>query len=189
MTTTSSLSWTYPNLSSHTKSSQSDSYWKAVFSGPAPPQNKNCQKSVLSRLTNPPKVKAVERKSFQDHHTLSYIQNLLNQFFQDHHLFPKWKLLKMSLCKTTTAFPRTSCPKSILWRAPHHPKVKLPEISPFKTTTINTIRKYFKILPFKTDTSLQTGSVENQSFWSPPHTLKVETVQHLPFQDTSMPPL
>ena len=54
-------------------------------------------KSVLSRPLHPPKVKII-----------------WNQSFQDHHIIPKWKMLKISPFKAATYSLSTNCWKSFL---------------------------------------------------------------------------
>ena len=99
-----------------------------------PSESRNCEKSVHLRPPHPSKVETDQNQFFQDHHILPKWK-LKNQFFQDNHTIPNKKLLKISSVRTTTP-PKLESVKHQFFQDHHTlPNQKLLKITSFKTTT------------------------------------------------------
>ena len=122
-----------------TTSSQSTNYWKSVFRSTTASQSGNCLKSVLSRPAHPFKVQTVQNKvltrplntqndNCRKNAALSIPQHpfkveiVENESFQDHHMLPKWKLLKMIPFRNSTPSQSVNYPKQVLTRPPNPPQ-------------------------------------------------------------------
>ena len=107
---------------------------------------KNYSKSVVSWLPHPPKVKLSKISPFKTLHPAK-VEFTQNWPFQNHHILPKWKLLKS--VKTTTSPQGGNCWKSVLPWALHPPKVRISQATLCQTTTSSQSRNYVKSVSFK----------------------------------------
>ena len=130
-----------------------------------PSQSRNCYKSVPSGPPCPSKLETVR-----------------NQFLQDHHTLPKWKLLKSVISRPPHP-PKLETLKNQFFHDHHTlPNWKLLKISYFKTTTPSQIRN-LKISSFKTVMPIQIRNCSKSVLLRPPHHLKVETAKNQFLQD------
>ena len=97
-----------------------------------------------------------------------------NQYFQDYHILPKSKLLKMSPFKTATISQNRNCPKSVLTRPPHSPQIENYSESVLSRTLYPLKVKTNKDQSFQGHHILQGGNCWKWLLSRPPHPPNME---------------
>ena len=104
-------------------------------------QSENYLKIIPFKTTAFSKIEMFSKSIFQDHHT-SVINIDKMYSFHDHHTITKWKLAKISSCKTIKSSQSENYPKLVLQDHDIFLKCKLLKINSFKTMTASQIESF-----------------------------------------------